>query len=153
MPVQIRHACGADAAIAVDVLRSSIAQLCRDDHHDHPGELSSWLSNKTVESWALWLENPNMPLMVAERGGTVCGVGLVRRDGEILLNYVSPASRFCGISAALLHAMERDAYERGARCTRLESTRTAQRFYLSRGYTAESASNPLWMSKAITLEA
>lgn len=153
MPVQIRRACDTDAGIAVDVLRSSIAQLCREDHHDHSGELSSWLGNKTVESWAFWLESPDMTLMVAEQGSTVCGVGLVRRDGEILLNYVSPASRFCGISAGLLHAMERDAREHGARCTRLESTRTAQRFYLSRGYTAESVSNPLWMSKAITLEA
>jgi GNAT superfamily N-acetyltransferase len=58
----------------------------------------------------------------------------VRNDGEITLNYVSPAARFRGVSSALLAALERRARERGNTHCQLLSTETAHRLYLNRGY-------------------
>jgi len=61
-------------------------------------------------------------------------VGAVRNDGEITMNYVSPARRFHGASSALLEALEARAKQRGSTSCNLLSTETAHRFYLDRGY-------------------
>ena len=60
-------------------------------------------------------------------------------DGYIKLNYVAPFARFCCASSALLAAMEGLAREAGVQECFLESTRTAHRFYLKRGYVDQGA--------------
>ncbi len=149
MALLIRPARKADAEMAVDVLRNSISELCHEDHQNDPAEIASWLENKTVETWWLWVENPSASVFVAEEDGMVQGVGMVRSDGEILLNYVSPYARFRGISTAILSALEREASARGAAYTTLESTRTAQQFYLANGYAVESDLDTLRMKKTV----
>jgi GNAT superfamily N-acetyltransferase len=64
----------------------------------------------------------------------ILAVGCVTNSGEITLNYVSPDARFRGISTTLLDALERRAIELGNSKLQLESTETARRFYLARGY-------------------
>jgi GNAT superfamily N-acetyltransferase len=108
--VNIRDATAADAAAACEVLRASISELCVADHHNDPS------------------------MLLAAEDDVVLAVGAVRNDGEITLNYVSPAARFRGVSSALLAALETRAKERGNTHCKLLSTETAHRFYLNRGY-------------------
>jgi GNAT superfamily N-acetyltransferase len=132
--VIVRDARPEDADAISDVLVRSISELCGADHGDDPAILNRWLSNKKPEIVASWATQPGNSLLVAVEGDAVLGVGSVTDAGEITLNYVAPASRFRGVSRALLGALEARATERGnTRCT-LASTETAHRFYLSSGY-------------------
>jgi len=132
--LQVRDAVAADAEDACDVMRKSIAELCVDDHRNDPTILAQWLANKQPAIVRGWMAQPANSLMVAVEAGRVVGVGSVTDKGEITLNYVSPDARFRGVSRALLAALERRAIERGnSHCT-LNSTATARRFYLARGY-------------------
>ena len=135
--MEIRDAAADDAEAACKVLRRSIAELCREDHHDDPAILRRWLNNKTPEFFLSWLAQSDNSLLVAVEDGRVIAVGSVTDRGKINLNYVSPEARFRGVSRALLSALEARAVERGnVRCT-LISTETARRFYRAHGYTEE----------------
>ncbi len=134
MVLNVRRAAEGDAADAVDLLRRSISELCSQDHGDDPKKIAEWLENKRAETWQLWVNQASYYVYVAERYGFVCGVGMVRSDGEILLNYVHPEARFCGVSTILLATMEAEALSRGVDRCFLESTQTAKDFYLARGY-------------------
>jgi GNAT superfamily N-acetyltransferase len=132
--VNIRDAVKADAAVACQVVRASITELCALDHRNDPDVLGRWLANKTPENLEVWIADPDASLLLAVEDEVVLAVGAVKGDGEITMNYVSPAARFRGASSALLAALEARASGRGnARCTLL-STETAHRFYLARGY-------------------
>jgi len=132
--LQIRDAVAPDAEAACVVMRRSIAELCAADHRDDPKILAQWLANKRPEILRDWMARPGQSFLVATDGDSIRGVELVTDAGEITLNYVSPDARFCGVSRALLAALERRAVERGnAHCT-LASTATARRFYLTNGY-------------------
>jgi GNAT superfamily N-acetyltransferase len=132
--VKIRDAVPADAEAACQVLRASITELCRADHHDDPDILGRWLANKTPENLAAWSTDPGASLLLAIEDELVLAVGGVRHMGEITLNYVSPRARFRGVSSALLQALEMRAAARGVTTCTLLSTETAHRFYLARGY-------------------
>lgn len=131
----IRRAKAEDAAGAVETLRASIRTLCVDDHLSNPDALAAWLSNKTVESFQIWLNDSGRLLWVClEKDQSCLGVAMASTDGEIMLNYVAPAARFKGVSAALLKTAESYLCESGCSVLHLWSTRTARRFYLSRGW-------------------
>jgi GNAT superfamily N-acetyltransferase len=134
--MKIRDAVPEDAPAACGVMRRSIAELCSADHHNDPAILGRWLSNKTPEIFRSWIRPDNV-LLVAVEDCHILAVGCVNDAGEITLNYVSPDARFRGVSSALLEALELRAMARGyQRCT-LESTETARRFYLARGYSED----------------
>lgn len=137
--MKIRNATPADAAAACEVLRASISELCVADHNNDPEILGRWLENKTPENLASWIADPDASLLLAVENDIVLAVGSVRNDGEITLNYVSPAARFRGASSALLSALEARAKECGNTSCRLLSTATAHRFYLDRGYVGTGA--------------
>jgi len=131
--MEIRDAAPEDAAAACEVMRRSIAELCSADHQNDPAILGRWLGNKTPEIFQSWI-GPDNALLVATENSHILAVGCVTDTGEITLNYVSPDARFRGVSSALLEALELRATARGyQRCT-LQSTETARRFYLARGY-------------------
>ncbi len=95
--------------------------------------LDRWLGNKTPEIFRSWIR-PGNSLRVVVENGAIQAVGCVTDAGEITLNYVSPDARFRGASAALLSNLENRAIEQGNVVCTLESTKTARRFYLARGY-------------------
>lgn len=130
----IRDATSADAEQACDVLRASIAELCIADHNNDPGILGRWLANKTPENVAAWMRDADNSLLVAVETDTVLAVGSVRANAEITLNYVAPGARLRGVSTALLAALEAKAAGRGLDRVTLQSTETAHRLYLARGY-------------------
>jgi GNAT superfamily N-acetyltransferase len=132
--MQIRPARIEDAVEACEILRRSITELCQADHRDDSQNLEAWLSNKTADNVRSWIANPNTYIVIATEGATTIGVGAVTSSGEIILNYVSPAARFRGVSKAILKWLEAKALKLGnARCA-VTSTETARRFYLSAGY-------------------
>jgi GNAT superfamily N-acetyltransferase len=137
--MQVRPARVEDAAEACEVLRCSITELCQSDHHDDRGILGAWLGNKTVDNVRSWIADPDICVVVATEDAALIGVGAVTSSGEIILNYVSPAARFRGVSKAILRWLEAKALELGnARCV-LKSTETARHFYLSSGYVQQSS--------------
>jgi GNAT superfamily N-acetyltransferase len=137
--VNIRDATEADAAAACEVLRASIAELCVADHRNDPEILGRWLANKTPKNLASWIADLDASLLLAVEGEAILAVGAVRNDGEITMNYVSPAARFRGASSALLKALEARAAEHGNSRCKLLSTETAHRFYRARGYSDTGA--------------
>lgn len=134
MEYVIRPAMPVDAEQICAVVRRSIVELCVEDHGNDPAILSRWLANKTVENVTRWIANPENINAVAESGGRLLAAACIRRDGELILNYVSPDARFKGVSSKMLAFMEAQARALGLDVVRLESTRTARRFYSSRGY-------------------
>lgn len=133
-PVEVRRAIATDAAAICAVVRASILELCTADHHGDSAILARWLANKTPEHVARWIANPANLDFVATNDGIILGAGCVNISGEIILNYVSPAARFCGVSSILLATMEQAARQANNTHCALESTSTAHRFYLERGY-------------------
>ncbi len=134
MPLVIRDALDEDAAQACEVLRRSIIELCSADHNNDPAILRSWLGNKTPDIFRSWIVQPGNNLLVAIDGERMVAVGSVTDGGQITLNYVSPDARFRGVSKSLLAALEDRAANRGCASCTLNSTETARRFYLARGY-------------------
>lgn len=132
--MKVRDATPADAAAACSVLRASITELCVADHHNDSAILGWWLANKTPDNVVAWIADPGASLLLAVEDDAILAVGSVRNDGEITMNYVSPAARFRGASSALLKALETRARECGNTNCNLLSTETAHRFYLARGY-------------------
>jgi GNAT superfamily N-acetyltransferase len=130
----IRRARPDEAAEICDVLRRSIAELCGADHHDDPAILRRWLANKTPKIVEGWIAHPDNFVLVAVEEETVLAVGIVRHDGEITCNYVSPDARFRGVSKAMLAQLEATARDHGNDVCNLISTETAHRLYLSAGY-------------------
>jgi GNAT superfamily N-acetyltransferase len=132
--MHIRRAREEDAAEACQVIRRSIAELCRDDHRDDPASLDAWLANKTPENLRKWIKDSGGYILVAEDDGSLLGVAAMRTSGEVTLNYVSPEARLRGVSKALVAGLETEARRRGIRTLTLDSTGTARRFYLAIGY-------------------
>jgi GNAT superfamily N-acetyltransferase len=131
---EIRAAQLREADAICEVLHRSITELCVRDHQGDPRRLAGWLENKTPESIARWIADPDNRMFVAVAAGRILGVGSVRSVGEIALNYVSPEARFQGVSRAMLRCLEETARKLGCRRVTLTSTFTAHAFYLSAGY-------------------
>jgi N-acetylglutamate synthase-like GNAT family acetyltransferase len=132
--VTIREAQSGDAEAATDVLRRSIVELGTLDHRNDPERLGSWLANKQPDVFRSWVDDPNNKVFVAVRDGKVVGVGSIRRDGYIGLNYVAPEARYAGVSRSMLAHLENEARRSGLARVFLTSTATAQKFYQSVGY-------------------
>jgi GNAT superfamily N-acetyltransferase len=132
--MQIREANVDDAFEACQIVRRSIAELCQADHQDDPIILEQWLSNNSFDNMRSWIADSNTYVVVATEGTAIIGVGAVTSSGEITLNYVSPDSRFLGVSKAILNQLEARARELGNKTCTLTSTETARRFYLAAGY-------------------
>ena len=148
MVVTIRRATKDDAAAGVETLRRSITELCVLDHQDDPQQIADWLGNKTVLSWLVWTARTDAEVIVAEQSGRLAGIGMVDRNGAILLNYVHPNFRFCGVSKAMLGAMEREALLHGALTCFVQTTLTARPFYLQQRY-CPSEADVLMLSKPL----
>jgi hypothetical protein len=132
--IKIRVALERDAETISKILISSIQLLCVDDHRNDPKLIAGWIANKNPENIIRWINNPKVILYLATRLGKAAGVGCVSEDGEVLLNYVDPAHRFCGVSRAILTQMERASAGNGVTRGMLTSTQTAHRFYQSAGW-------------------
>jgi len=132
--ITVRQARPDDAPAALNVVRRSITELCREDHHDDPELLGRWLRNKTPEVFARWLEEPDAVLLVAEYGGVVRGVAHLKRTGKIHLCYVEPGFERLSLGRSLVTALERRAHAWGIDELELESSVAARGFYERLGF-------------------
>ena len=132
--ISMRVANLGDALSVCNVLRTSITELCGDDHSEKPALLASWLANKTEETITKWIVQPRSKFLVALENEAIIGVGAALDIGEITLLYVSPTARFRGVSKTILIELENHLHGIGLHEVFLYSTRTAHRFYLSMGY-------------------
>ena len=134
MTVTVRQAEQQDAEAAIGVVRRSIVELCVHDHHDDEETLATWLSNKTPQIFQGWLSNADNFCVVAESSGRLLGVGLLRREGKVLLFYLAPGSQRQGVGRAIHVALEAKAIQWGLSSLHLESTTDACGFYEALGY-------------------
>ena len=146
--INIRDAKIEDATSAIDVLRRSITELCEADHGFREAEIADWVASKTETSWGAWLARRDARVIVAQFSGDVVGVGMIDSLGKILLNYVSPNARFMGVSKAVVERLETIARQNGNQSCYLQSTKTAQQFYLGCGYCVTNAKD-LTMTKTL----
>lgn len=135
--MEIRLATAGDAEPALELIRRSIVELCREDHQGDRLTLEGWLANKTLKNMEAWITRPGSVVVVAEREGRLAGVGAFTAAGDLILLYVSPEDRFQGVSKALLADMEARAKEMRVPRLVLTTSVTAQRFFLDRGYEPE----------------
>jgi GNAT superfamily N-acetyltransferase len=132
--MEIRAAKQEDAAEICLVLRRSITELCVADHNNDPQVLDPWLANKTPENLQAWIARAGQTYRVAVIDGQIAGVGAVSDIEGVLLNYVSPDFQYCGVSKALMAALEDWLKEQGQVVCHLTSTATARQFYKTLGY-------------------
>jgi GNAT superfamily N-acetyltransferase len=132
--ISVRPAEQRDADAAIDVVRSSIGQLCVADHHNDEKTLATWLANKTPQNFLVWLSNADNFCVVAESGSRLVGVGVLHRRGEILLFYLAPGVQRQGVGKMIHAALEEKAAQWGLTSLHLESTALACHFYEAVGY-------------------
>ena len=132
--ITIRRVNDADAETLSELLCASIRELCAADHKNDPERIEQWTANKTPAHLAHWISDPRRSLYLAERDGQTAGIGCIGEDGDILLNYVAPANRFCGVSRVILAHLEATLTARGFARAKLTSTETAHRFYREAGW-------------------
>ena len=80
------------------------------------------------------MEDDRHIVFLAEEDGRVAGAGMLARDGEVQLDYVSPDYRYPGVSKALLATMEAKARVLGLVELWLGATQLATGMYASCGW-------------------
>ncbi|MDE2271407.1 MAG: GNAT family N-acetyltransferase [Xanthomonadaceae bacterium] len=138
-----RPATADDARDAIQVVRDAIT-ACAADHRNDPATLERWLANKQPKNFERWIANPDNFCVVEEVDGKLRGVGVLRRDGELLLFYVAPGHWRRGLGRDIHAALETRAIEWGLPKLHLESTFAARRFYESMGYRPDGHARPLF---------
>ncbi len=133
MKARIRTLTTQEAAAACSVVRASIAECCFPDHRGDPKVMHTWLANKTPENFEAWFAAPQAIPLGAFDSVPLVGVALVS-GSSLSLCYVTVATLHRGIGRSLLHAAEDLARGRGIEELHLESTRTAEAFYLRNGF-------------------
>ncbi|MES0882200.1 GNAT family N-acetyltransferase [Roseibium sp. SCP14] len=134
MPFTIVPANCTDAEEIAVLLRRSIIELCQNDHGNSPERYEPWLKNKTAENVERWIRGPGRVFSAVDQNRRVVGISMGTPDGEVVLNYVLPEARYCGVSKMLMNAIEDYFRDRGLSSSILNSTCTAENFYRSIGY-------------------
>ncbi|SHH34436.1 GNAT family N-acetyltransferase [Cognatishimia maritima] len=129
----IRDATATDAEAISDVLVRSITELCSADHKNEPALLEGWLANKSPQHIRDMI-NAGAHMRVGVASGEIQSVGCYSSDGQIQLLYVAPEARGKGQSTALLESKEMELQAAGHSGISLVSSRTAESFYLARGW-------------------
>jgi GNAT superfamily N-acetyltransferase len=138
LSVEIRQLTPDAAAQACEVVHQSITHCCVLDHGGDSKVLNAWLANKTEQQFTAWMAAPRAMAWGTYRGNEMVGFALVSHT-TLALCYVVPAVLHQGVGGALLEAAEEGARQAGLTELALESTRTAQAFYLRKGYVPAGA--------------
>jgi GNAT superfamily N-acetyltransferase len=137
-----------DAEEGATLLRRSITDLCSMDHGGDASAIDAWTANKTSRWWISWLGTQPFFYIVEDRD-LLAGVCLMSSAGEILLNYVHPDFRFCGVSKMMLCERENAARRTTMSALRVSSTRTAYRFYTAAGFVEVATGKPQLLQKPL----
>ncbi len=127
---------------AEDVLRvhyDAVHETAAADYDlDTRQDWSPPVTAERIESFARTIGSGEKTTLVAELDGRVVGFSsIVPAMGELEALYVAPQAGRRGIGFALLSAIENLASEMGLKELSLNSSLTAERFYMAHGYRAE----------------
>ena len=140
-PVRIRKAVVADGVAIADVWTRSISELCTLDHGGDPALIAAWCADKPPEKLRGALSQTDHVWLVAiDAAKRVLGFGSLAPGGKVAACYVDPSVVRSGIGASLLEVLEGEALRRGYVAVTLLSSRTAQPFYVSRGFVSPGPS-------------
>ena len=89
--------------------------------------------------------------MVATVDDQVAGVAVLNRQGKIVLFYVAPERCMAGVGTALLRSVEARAVAWGIRSLQVDSTLTAQAFYLRHGFSVSRKTTTAFGTEALAL--
>lgn len=133
----------ADSTMVAEVICRSVTELCVADHHNESEILDSWLANKTSESAEEWISSiDSFCLTALAESKEIVGFGMLSREGEIKLLYVSPNQIGTGVGRDMLSEIERHAMALGLENIFLDSTDSAMKFYEYLGYTHNGSCDP-----------
>lgn len=109
---------------------------CFDDHHGEEEIIENWCKNKTNENILKWiLDDQNICVTVENINHEIVGFALFNlKQQMLLLCYVKPAYQAKGIGKELLNLIESLARDKGIFHLKLNSSKTALKFYLNLGY-------------------
>mgnify|MGYP002826198490 CR=1 FL=1 len=79
--------------------------------------------------------------LVAVRDGEVVGFGHLCPDDYLSLLYVDPSVNRQGVGGRLCEALEREAFERGARRISTAASHVSRALFLKRGYEVDFEEN------------
>ena len=136
MSITVREMLNDDAAAFLQVHHAAVRGIAAGDYP--PEVVEDWAPMPiTDQSIARFLANPDGELrLVAETEGRIVGIGaLVLARSELRACYVAPQAARSGVGSALVHALERIARDNGLAHLQMDSSVTAEPFYLAHGYT------------------
>lgn len=127
----IREAKANDREEMAALHRRSIRELAAEEHS--PAEIEAWASFPEPSVYPI--DDPDVIVLVAERGGELVGLGeLDVPGGEIARCYVDPEHAGAGVGRALYDALEQRARAAGLDSLYVESSRNAAGFYERMGF-------------------
>jgi len=138
MPVAIRPMHADEARRFLEIHHESVRGLAATDYP--PTVIEAWAPLPITDGRLQRFElNRNDEIrLIAELDGVPVGIGaLVVATSELRACYVLPGAARCGTGAAIVAEIERIAREHGLHELHLESSLTAEPFYIALGYHVE----------------
>ena len=138
--VTIRAITIQDAEAVLRVHHNAVHKIAAPDYDtDTLQDWSPPVTAERVESFSRTIASGEQTTLVAELEGQVVGfASIIPASSKLQALYVAAGRR--GIGSALQHAIERVAGRIGLKELTLNSSLTAERFYLAHGYRSEGKS-------------
>jgi putative acetyltransferase len=127
----------ADAPLAAEIFRASIAELTGDDYSEAQQE--AWAAVADDEA-AFAKKLGGQLTLIATLGGSPIGFISLAGPDHIDMLYVHPAAAGQGAGAMLVDAIEKLAGARGASKLKVDASDNALEFFKKRGYVAQQRS-------------
>jgi putative acetyltransferase len=136
--IKVRVMLNQDARAFLEVHHAAVRGIAAKDYP--PEVVDDWAPIPvTEESVERFLANPDGEIrLVAEIDGIIVGIGsLVVRNCELRACYVAPEAARNGVGSALVREIERIARDHGLAYLQMDSSVTAEPFYLHHGYSVQ----------------
>ena len=134
MAMKIREMLETEARAFLEVHHAAVHNIAS---KDYPAEvIEDWAPPITDERIESFLSNPDGEIrLVAIIDGRIAGVGaLVLANCELRACYVAPDAVRRGLGSAIVREIERFARDNGLDHLQLDSSVTAEPFYIARGF-------------------
>jgi len=135
MSIKVRKMLTEDARIFLEVHHAAVRGIAAKDYP--PEVVEDWAPLPVTErSVERFLTNPDGEIrLVAEIDGRIVGVGcLIVANCELRACYVAPEAARNGVGSALVREIERIARDHGLAYLQMDSSVTAEPFYLHHRY-------------------
>jgi len=137
MTIHVRPVRAEDARSFIEVRNAAVRGIASKDYP--PSVIESWAKSPITDATiAHYLANPEKETrVVAELNSEIAGIGsLVIDNNELRACYVRPNATRQGVVLAMVWEIERIALENGVTFLQMDSSVTAEPFYIAMGYEA-----------------